>query len=155
MTSSNGNILRVTGPLCGKLMYWYFPTKCFAFILQPHFGFKMKLPCRGHDHALPFAYDLFRVTYLIWNQVCTCVCIFRSLQQFLTICSNQLGAFVQSILVYQLQIQTWILAMFFFKNTWVIQWWFLTPYTFHWKQPGNADSVYFFVVRQAALSSSP
>ena len=41
--------------------------------LQPNFGFKMKLSCRGHDHALPFAYDLFRVTYLIWNQACTCV----------------------------------------------------------------------------------
>ena len=41
--------------------------------LQPNFGFKMKLPCRGHDHALPFAYDLFRVTYLIWNPACTCV----------------------------------------------------------------------------------
>ena len=40
---------------------------------QPNFGFKMKLSCRGHDHALPFAYDLFRVTYLIWNQACTCV----------------------------------------------------------------------------------
>ena len=23
--------------------------------LQPNFGFKMKLSCRGHDHALPFA----------------------------------------------------------------------------------------------------
>ena len=35
----------------------------------------MKLSCRGHDHALTFAYDLFRVTYLIWNhlQACTCV----------------------------------------------------------------------------------
>ena len=33
----------------------------------------MKLACRGHDHALPFAYDLFRVTYLIWNQAWTCV----------------------------------------------------------------------------------
>ena len=33
----------------------------------------MKLSCRGHDHALPFAYDLFRVTYLIWIQACTCV----------------------------------------------------------------------------------
>ena len=41
--------------------------------LQPNFGFKMKLSCRGHDHALPFAYDLFRVTYLIWNHACTCV----------------------------------------------------------------------------------
>ena len=43
--------------------------------LQPNFGFKMKLSCRGHDHAVPFAYDLFRVTYLIWNhlQACTCV----------------------------------------------------------------------------------
>ena len=33
----------------------------------------MKLSCRDHDHALPFAYDLFRVTYLIWNQACMCV----------------------------------------------------------------------------------
>ena len=42
--------------------------------LQPYFGFEMKLSCRGHDHALPFAYDLFWVsTYLIWNQTCTCV----------------------------------------------------------------------------------
>ena len=32
--------------------------------LQPNFGFKMKLSCRGHDHALPFAYDLFRVVYV-------------------------------------------------------------------------------------------
>ena len=28
--------------------------------LQPNFGFKMKLACRGHDHALPLAF--FRVT---------------------------------------------------------------------------------------------
>ena len=41
--------------------------------LQPNFGCKMKLSCRGHDHASPYAYDLFRVTYLIWNQACTCV----------------------------------------------------------------------------------
>ena len=48
----------------------------------------MKLSCRGHDHALPFAYDLFRVMYLIWNQACKCVHMHTEDRKHICDCSS-------------------------------------------------------------------